>query len=156
MFELNSNDFTSLPEFKLNWRFGGKHYDLPKDALEVIRPLTHKAADRVMTWIGGLHGTDFEARFEDVAELQVDGRFDDDREGSVSEWFSLHIPDHSSEIVISYDAETALLVDRSIFVEYWGAFLFPVEDVILVPPDASWTVTWDYKQNLYYSRARPK
>ncbi len=154
MLSLTPADFTPLADFRLRWRFEGPHYDLTRTEKSSIRPLSAEAAERAMAWASTLHGSGYADRFEEIAELRVDGRFSPALEQPVAEWLEGLLPALPSSVIVSYDRRTALATSRHLFVSFWGAFLFPVEDVIVAPPDASWTLSWDHRQTLCFARAR--
>ena len=151
---IGPKDTQPLEDFRLAWRFTAPHYELPETARRSVRPLTANAAARLMARVAQLHDSSYATRFDEIAERQVDGRFDPERESPVAFWLDELIPADPTDVLVSYDETTALQVPRDVFVEWWGAFLYPTEDVIVIPADASWSLAWDYKQNLYFARAR--
>ena len=144
MIEFAPSDFVSLDAFSLGWRFAPNRVgDLPVDVLLRIRPLTVGRAAAFAAFA--------RTQCEEAAEFGMTLR-SDDAPGAVREQLRALPPAAVAEVLISWDARTALVTDWQTFIAHWDDFCYPSSDNVTIwPLDASWTLCYRHYEIFQFS-----
>lgn len=156
MFVTKASDFASLESIPYAWRWTNRSpVEIPESDLRHIRPFTDLKALEAWEYAKRFQGKRYWDEYEEVGEFNVDGRVNSRDDTLVFDWLSKTLPSvESTTIFISWTEAMSVQTQRSIFVEYWDAFCFPVEDVVIWPQDESWVLLFDYKQRFYFAGRR--
>jgi hypothetical protein len=135
MTELDSSDFVSMDVFPLGWRFSSDRVgDLSSELQARIHPLSAELAAHLGKIAKGL--------CREGATFGVTFRSDDPPHAVRAQLLALP-PDPMTDIVVSWDAKTALVTDWQSFVDHWDDFCYPSSDDITIwPLDRSWTLCY--------------
>lgn len=144
---LEPSSFRELDDFPLKWRWTDEKWDvLPDDAVILIRPYTDLRAREILELslkFGNAEGL-FQSRFDKVE--QFDASVDP---AKVTEWLQRSTLGQKQQVVVSWDHHLAVLVDCSVFCEYWDDFCYPSsDDVAIFPIDMKWVLF--YFHNEYF------
>ena len=137
------------------WRWTGeKHADIAEKMLSRIRPLNDSRARDVWDHALRLQGENYQERFEETDELDVDRRGAGEPDDIVSTWLKSVLPDTSGPVFISWTERMAVQTELGVFIRHWDTFCYPVEDVVIWPQNESWVLLFDYKQRFYFAAAK--
>ena len=133
---MNANDYTSLDEFPLAWRFAPGRLTRAAGMVSRLRFLAPDAAARVAR-----NGAD-------PATLPGgDARMfrSDDSPGTVRASLGALPVDPASEVTLSWNSTTALRTDWSTFVAHWDDFCYPAsDDVDIRPVGGRWALRYHH------------
>jgi hypothetical protein len=151
MVEFCETDFVPLTGFSQRWRFADALYGQVSPDLERrIRPLAVGRAAEV--------GAKALARDPAPNGRHIDGvEFRAEAEPSgVRAWLRSLPVDPASNVVVSWDAQTAVVTDWEVFVAHWDDFCHASsDDVTIWAPEASWTLGyWHHEVFTFSSRPR--
>ena len=142
MIEFAPSDFVPLADFPLAVRWTRPAYSvLPHAAVAELRPLGVAAARQVAS----------EARARcaprRVADLELSISADADAAEAVHErLFALPISP-ASEVIVSWDQNTALVTRWRVFVDHWPDFCYPSSDDVTVwEPGRAWALCYRHFQ----------
>jgi hypothetical protein len=132
---LDADDFTSMSQFPLRWRWTDAHYArLSEEELAGIRPLREARASEL--WDGLAAST----RNLAGETLQVD-QDDEACAGPTREWLDARLPLADREILVLWSTGIGVVANRRVFVERWDDFWYPgSDDVVVVPGSESWVL----------------
>lgn len=135
MTDFDESDFTSLDAFPLRWRFvAPRRHGIPAAVLASIRPLTAARANQLALTA--------RSQCADERQFAVTVR-SDDRPDAVRARLNELPPTKTDQILMSWDAETAVLCTWGVFVSYWDDFCYPSSDDVTVwPVDEQWTLCY--------------
>jgi hypothetical protein len=148
MIEFARSDFVSLELFELNWRFTPDDTGaFSPDLLARIRPLTSERAADFAAF----------ARSQCEEANQFGQTFPSDGEADVVRERLRALPPRSSEsVLVSWDAQTALVTDWAVFVTLWDDFCYrSSDDVTIWPLDHSWVLCYRHYDIFQFTSAAP-
>jgi len=134
-------EYINIKDFRLSWRWlDPKHTVLPPEVLERIRPLSPQATEQISTNI-----MDF---CRDTVEfLRIE-----ENETTASALAKLPIKDET-EIIVSWDSNTAVNTTWGIFRNYWDDFCYPSsDDVSNWPETREWLLCYFHEEVLIYKK----
>ena len=142
---LSSNDYTSLDEFPLGWRFTSQRLSRPAaDVVSRLRPLGRDAAARAARTAG-------ERDCDAIGEPRTFRS--DDPPGTVRTNLHALAIDPRTEIVLSWNPSTALRTDWETFVGHWDDFCYPAADnVDIRAPDGDWILRYHHYEVFQFWR----
>ena len=136
--------FIPLREFPLRWRFAAeRHTLLGPDLIGRLRPLRGDAAAAI----------DAQAMSRlQVAGVDITFR-SDDSPGIVHDRLRGLPPAGDAPIIVSWDRDTALVTDWSLFVAHWDDFCYPASDDVTVwSMYDDWTLSYRHYEVFQFSR----
>jgi hypothetical protein len=151
VFELSPADRRPLDDFPLLYRWTRpEHQVLPAEALASIIPLSVQRASEL--------APDAAARCTQrrVAEWQLTISAEWDSPESVRDRLGELLVSPSTQVVVSWDQTTAVVMPWRTFVGYWEAFCYPSSDDVSVwEPGAAWTLCYRHFQVIEFGRTPP-
>ena len=144
MIELDEADHIPLDQFSLGWRFSDARYgNLPADALARIRAVGSQRAAALAPIA--------RRQCEEEAAFNLTFR-SDDRPAAVRDQLRGLPLAPSTRIIVSWDAEKAVVTDWEMFTTYWDDFCYPASDDVTVwPLDAAWTLCYRHYEVFQFS-----
>jgi hypothetical protein len=142
----------SLEEFPLRWRWTEEEYCLlSDDELSQIAPLAPKPAKDV--WETSLKfssaSSDFSPNTDLFINIESVSASDYD---TVKRWLSERVL--SSEIIVSWQPDLAVLTNTDLFIKYWSEFCYPSsDDVSIWPLDKSWVLHYWHEEVFWYGKS---
>ena len=127
---LTKEDFISLNEFNLKWRFTEEKYNcLPVEDLSLIQPLSKRKAREIYRYSRKFLGNAslLKSEFSTVESLQTS----DDYE-AVRDWLRAKEILPETRVAISWDKANCVITSWRVFCKYWDDFCYPSSDDILV------------------------
>lgn len=151
--ELRDSDFLPFGQFTLAWRFtDARHLVLPTEELTRVRPLVPAKArelhERSASWVqvDGL----FLPPYGEQALLDT-GPLVDTAGGT--HWLRQLGVAAATELLVSWDRQTAVLTDASLFADHWDAFCYPASDDLLAWPfSEEWLLLYFHEERLAFAR----
>lgn len=143
-----------LEDFSLKWRWTDPKYCLiPADDLNQILPLTTDSAKLI--WSESLDFTS-DAR-DDAAPNE---RFfkniesiENTNQDIVTKWLRKRIA--ITEIIVSWQPDTAVITNSDIFLRYWEEFCYPgSDDISIWPEDKSWVLNYWHEEMFFFGVAK--
>ena len=148
MIETRPSDFIPLEQFSLAWRWTDPAYSvLPHSSATAIRPLAPAKAAEL--------ASEGRSRCQPhrVAEFDMVVAADSDCADSVRDRLLALGVDPETEVVVSWDADTALLTSWRVLVDHWPDFCYPSSDDVSVwASGESWTLCYRHFQVFEFSR----
>lgn len=134
---LTADSYTPLEGFPLRWRFTATRLGVPPDEIVArLNPLTADAAARA--------GAIAAAR-QDAAHSPLVSFRSDDRPGAVRDDLRALPVEASTQILLSWNASTALQTVWDIFVQHWDDFCYPAsDDLVIWPIVGGWTLRYHH------------
>lgn len=151
--QVQEADLLPIAEFKLRWRWTDpKHNALPNEALARIRALSGpKAREFWQEAASYLHGGNLAG---DAFAPIIERRVDEDRV-VVQNWLAQAIGCAGEQLVVSWDRDTAVLVDCWVFCRYWDDFCYPASDDVLIAPVAGgWALLYHHEEVFVFGTGR--
>ena len=138
------SEFQPISQFRLSWRWmSATHAVLPDDVLERIHPLApwaaRRDADRALVVCCVHADATFSASTRDV-------------ESTSGTLLALPVP-RRTDIVVSWDEETAVETTWEVFCLYWPDFCYPgSDDVSIWSRHARWSLCYHHDETFSYRR----
>lgn len=137
--------------FPLAWRWTDSRYAvLPTDILEQMRPAERSEAaalfEHSLAYAGedGLNPELFALTEFSTAEASV---------GMVREWLIGLVSGASTEVVLSWQPDTAIRTPWNVFCDYWQEFCYPAADDLMVwPANEEWVLLYHHEERFYFGR----
>ena len=152
MLAFSDLDYVPLQQFSLRWRFTDRRCNQLSEAeLAQIRPLSLSASGSVHRVIMSFVGDDkspFPARgFGNVTQCDTSG---DAQVGRF--WLEGVLPSAENQVLVSWDANVAVVTMLSLFTRFWDDFCYPgSDDTTIVPFDLSWIVQYRHWEALFFA-----
>ena len=138
----------SMDAFLLKWRFtDSKYYELPKEHLNQLKPLSFEGAKFLNDHIGQLHNeVPFTANF-----FRVVDQIDISDESEAKKWlYGRGLPFEKSVFLV-WDEETAMIAPWKLVVKYSNEFYYAVSDDLTVfDQDLSWAILFFHTDQIYF------
>ncbi len=153
LLKVSAKDYIPLELFSLKWRFTDPKYnELPKEKLAQIKPLNKKTSfdlhEHARIFLNNFH-LDIN-RFKSIENLDTPHEYFLTRE-----WLENKLPKESKEIIVSWDAETSVRVDREIFYEYWDDFCYEgSDDIVIIPINGEWLMYYFHEDQFQFGCVR--
>jgi len=139
-------------DFPLKWRWTDERYCLLSlPSLAQIRPFTSAKAKELLELSFQFSGENglLRDRFNDVE--QIDASLEHE---VVRDWLMTRMSGHA-QIVVSWDADTAVQVPPHIFCDHWDDFCYPSsDDVIAWPINGEWALSYSHYEEFDFGRFR--
>jgi hypothetical protein len=155
--KINESDFEPFKDFPLKWRWTDERWkNLPGGTQEKIRPLkAQKSVElhQISSRFFSQHGL-IEDKFVDFDRFQTSIS-----EKKVADWLEVKLTDPDCEVVISWDKNTAVLVNARTFTEFWDDFCYAgSDDVSIFPLNVQWMLGYFHDEYFEFGRmnADPK
>lgn len=163
---LKAEDFSSLENFELLWRWTDPECAvLPESILAQIRVLLPERARQLEEQIHPLcqqlslflynpipESVSSGSRFEAIRRLRIVEQSDK----IVHDWLvSLEIPEDTT-ILVSWEPKVAVTVPWQIFCEYWDDFCYPgVDDICIHSTNNTWHMVYYHENIFLFGKLRP-
>jgi hypothetical protein len=152
MLAITNSDTVPLQHFSLLWRFTAPEFrQLSTTELAKIRPLSLSASKAVDDAVRSLFGGD-QSRFPPQGFVNT-ARLDTSASANAGRsWLERILWDEKQEVVISWDADVAVVTMLPLFIKYWDDFCYPgSDDTTVVPLDLSWIVQYSHEEVLFFA-----
>jgi hypothetical protein len=143
---------TSMDSFPLKWRWTDPKYCLmPEEDLNKILPLSKESAkivwEKSLKFVG--EGNDFSPSPE--LSKEIDSVEAVDKE-SLSTWLKNKL--EYSQIIVSWQPDSAVITDTERFLMYWDDFCYPSSDDVSVwPENETWVLHYSHEEIFWYGIA---
>ena len=145
--EIGDADTVPLEEFRLQWRFTDRHADRwSADTRRRVRPLSTRAAEALGSFAATScrDGAEFSATFRS-----------DDPPGAVRQRLRELPPPPDEVVLVSWDAQTAVVTDWDAFVTHWDDFCYPSsDDVTVLPLAGDWVLCYRHYEVMQFRPRR--
>ncbi len=143
--EFSRDDFTDIESFCLSFQgIGLDHTRFQPDDLEQIRLLTAIAARRETV---KLQQRMFDGNSEQAESFFYCGALRFDAAGDPEDtrsWLDKILPIGHKDLIVAWDIEVAIVVNRDLFVQQWQKLCFPTSDSADIwHPDANFLLHFD-------------
>jgi hypothetical protein len=143
---------TSMDSSPLKWRWTDPKYCLmPEKDLNRIHPLDEESAKIV--WEKSLTFVCEENDFSPSPKLfkEIDSVEAVDKE-SVTTWLRNKL--ETSQIIVSWQPDSAVITDMDTFLKYWDDFCYPSSDDVSVwPENEAWVLNYSHEEVFWYGTA---
>jgi hypothetical protein len=151
--EIASTDIVPLDAFSLSWRWTDKKWnELPAEALKTIRPISVAKAGELHEFLKDFH-SEHGLKVENFVSVE---RFlapwsEIDK---VSDQLRTRLRASDNDLAVSWDAKTAVMVSKEVFVEYWDDFCYPSsDDVDVLPLSHGWMLAYFHDEYFEFGRS---
>lgn len=141
-----------MDQFPLKWRFTEEAYNvLPPEHLMQLQPLDREAAELLSKFLedAGLHDdVPFRKGFfksEEWIELKTD------EEQEVRKWLYQRGLPLKTEVFLSWDRRTAMIVPWKLMIEYFDDFFYPgPDDLTVFDASLNWAIFFWHEGWIYF------
>ena len=145
--QLEVSEFYALEDFPLAWRWTqSTHGAFFRGSLALIRPIAPDQAARLAQRLGTFDGADGlrTERFRSMAQSDATDP------KAASEWLRSRLQAQGEdEVVVSWDAETAVLTSYELFLSHWSDFCYPgSDDVLVAPARVTWVLRYGHEEGV--------
>jgi len=138
----------SMNEFSLKWRFtDSKYYELPKEHLDQLKPLSLEGAKFLNNHIGQLHNeVPFTAKF-----FRVVDQIDIADESEARKWLYGRGLPFEKNVFLTWNAKTAMIAPWKLVVKYYNEFYYPgSDDLTVFDQGLSWALLFYHEDEIYF------
>jgi hypothetical protein len=151
--KLNREDLIPIEEFPLKWRWTEKK-DATFSGIELsrIRPLAKSTSKQI--WDLTLLLTSYDDQefvpntelFEKANKYSYSGKATE-----LSQWLNAHLVKETCDLVVSWQPGSALMTDTDILVNNWQSFIYPEDEVTIIPLDLKWVLFFSRQEVVYHA-----
>ncbi|MCX7004477.1 MAG: hypothetical protein NTV22_14565 [bacterium] len=147
---ITASDVRSLDEFPLRWRWTqSSHALFPEHELKLLIPLTSATAVRVCQLSAALCGRNGLHTEVLVNIVESDAR----QEEPARAWLAALPVSRDTQVIVSWDRATALMLPWWLFVCRWDDFCYPAaDDVTVLPINGGWLLVYFHFELLQWGR----
>lgn len=152
-FEIKEDDFESLENFPLKWRWTDKKYaDLPEQIIAQVNPVEAEKANEIYSLQSNLVEKNIcldEIFAEDENSVNVQNK----ETSFVKNWLRTKIGDVEDFIFLSYAEKLSIRTTKEIFCEYWNDFCYPASDDIVISTEkVDWLLIYHHEEIFIFRR----
>lgn len=135
--------------FPLAWRWTQpSHNVLPPEVMAEIIPIAQAIAPSGVT----AHGELDRSCFDHVQNASADVSFDDG-----AKWLRLLPVALSEQVIVRWDASTAVRTTWEVFTSYWDDFCYPgSDDVEVFPQSGAWLLLYHHWEQFEWGRRQQR
>lgn len=152
MFAFTESDYLPIQTFRLHWRFTDpKYVQLTPAELARVHPLSPTASSAahraILTLIGERESPSPAVAIVSGMQFDASG---DPHDARV--WLERVLHGRHCQVVVSWDADTAVVTTLPLFIKYWDDFCYPSsDDTTIIPFDLSWIVQYRHWEVLSFA-----
>jgi hypothetical protein len=157
MFTFTESDFLPIERFAYRWRFTNpKYVQLTPTELNQLHPLSLTASNSVDTEIRSLLDKRKLPVTTDVFGRMV--KYDTSGDPlDTKEWLERTLRNLHGLVIVSWDADNAVVTSLQLFLKYWDDFCYPgSDDTTIVPLDLSWIIQYWHEEVICFAARNAK
>jgi len=142
----------SINTFHLKWRFTEEKYKLlPKDDLNQLKPLDNAAAKFFCEYLSQNNLHDNFPFKKDIFKAVDTIKVSLGNEDEIKQWlYQCGLP-FDEPVFLSWDEETAMIVNWEMVIKYFDSFYYPSSDDLTVfDKNLKWTVLFYHEDEIYF------
>ncbi len=151
---MSNDDYQLMESFPLKWRWEQDRSCIMPDELSRIRPLSPARAkavwERSLQFVDG-RSNDFRPSpdlFSSIAEVDTENRDTEE----VRQWLCSRVKQEEEQIFVSWQPDTDVVTEWSIFLKFWDDFCYPAsDDVSIWPVSEKWLLHYWHEEAFYFA-----